>query len=102
MVQNNLLQKIIIELAEIKQKNKRIKGHVALSMLAYNITLKLKSYTNEAKLDFKDTFGMLSTVQTTTAQLTKKFYVNYIPEVNKTLLNLFKIMDFKMPSKVNY
>ena len=45
---------------------------------------------------------MLSTIQTTTAQLTKKFYVNYIPEVNKTLQSLFKIMDFKMPSKVNY
>jgi len=28
---------------------KRIKGHVGLSMLAYNITL--KSYTNEVKLD---------------------------------------------------
>jgi len=75
---------------------------MAISMLAYNITLKLKSYTNQAKLDFKDTIGMLSMIQTTTAQLTKKFYVNYIPEVNKTLLDLFKIMDFKMPSKVNY
>ena len=85
-----------------KKTDKRIKGHVALSMLAYNITLKLKSYTNQAKLDFKDTIGMLSTIQTTTAQLTKKFYINYIPEVNQSLQDLFKIMNFIMPKKVDY
>jgi transposase len=82
--------------------DKRIKGHVALSMLSYNISLKLKNYINQADLDFKDTIGMLSDIKTTTAQLTKKIIVNYIPKVNKSLENLFKIMNFTMPNKVNY
>ena len=45
---------------------------------------------------------MLSTILTTTAQLIKKFYVNYIPEVSQNLQNLFKIMNFTMPKKVDY
>ena len=102
----NAFKTLKTEFLEIRplylKTDKRIKGHVALSMLAYNITLKLKSYTNQAKLDFKDTIGMLSTIQTTTAQLTKKFYVNYIPEVNQSLQDLFKIMNFIMPKKVDY
>lgn len=82
--------------------DKRIIGHVALSMLAYNISLKLKDYTKIAKLDFKNTIGLLSDVKTTIAKLTKKVSVNYIPKVNKDLEKLFNIMEFVMPNKVNY
>lgn len=82
--------------------DKRIIGHVALSMLAYNISLKLKEYTKIAKLDFKNTIGLLSDVKTTITKLTKKVSVNYIPKVNKDLEKLFNIMEFNMPNKVNY
>jgi transposase len=82
--------------------DKRIKGHVALSMLAYNICLKLKEYIKLAKLDFKDTFALLSHIKTVTAKLTQKHSVTYIPKVNENLQRLFQIMNFNMPNKVNY
>jgi transposase len=102
----NAFKTLKTEFLEIRplylKTDKRIKGHVALSMIAYNITLKLKSYTNIAKLDFKDTIGILSEVKTTSANLTKKISMNYIPQVSQNLQNLFKIMNFTLPRKVNY
>ncbi len=59
----NAFKTLKTEFLEIRplylKTDKRIKGHIALSMLAYNITLKLKSYTNEAKLDFKSDIFLL-------------------------------------------
>ena len=71
-------------------------------MLAYNICLKLKEYIKLAKLDFKDTFALLSHIKTVTAKLTQKHSVTYIPKVNENLQRLFQIMNFNMPNKVNY
>ena len=71
-------------------------------MLAYNITLKLKSYTNMAKLDFKSTIELLKLIKTTPVQLTKKISITYIPTVCDNLQKLFNIMDFSIPSKVKY
>jgi len=82
--------------------DKRIIGHVALSMLAYNITLKLKGYINLAELDFQSTIDLLKSVVTSPVQLTKKISVTYIPKVNDDLQKLFNIMGFTIPSKVNY
>ncbi len=102
----NAFKTLKTEFLEIRplylKTDKRIQGHIALSMLAYNITLKLKSYINKLDLDFKDTIEMLKVVKTTPVQLTKKVSINYIPKVNETLQNLFKIMNFTIPKKVNY
>lgn len=82
--------------------DKRIKGHIFLSMLSYNIVLKLKEYTKLCNLDFKSTINSLKGVSTTLVQMTKKLSVNYIPEVNKNLKSLFNTMGFTMPKKVDY
>ena len=82
--------------------DKRIKGHIALSMLAYNITLQLREYTKLCDLDFKSTIELLKSVKTQPVQLTKKISATYIPKVCDNLQKLFKIMDFSMPLRVNY
>jgi transposase len=102
----NAFKTLKTEFLEIRplylKTDKRIQGHIAISMLAYNITLKLKSYISEVKLDFKNTIGILSDIKTTTAKLTKKMHINYIPQVQEDIQKLFKIMNFTLPSKVNY
>jgi len=80
--------------------DKRIKGHIALSMIAYNITLKLKSYINLAKLDFKDTVRKLSTIKTTINQVDKFFSFETIAKVNEDLQKLFNIMNLKFPTRI--
>jgi len=83
----------------IKTDN-RIKGHVALSMLAYNISLKLKNYTKLAKLDFKDTIRKLSTVKTVINTINSAIKFETIPSVCKDLTRLFDQMKFKLPTKI--
>jgi len=85
----------------LKTDNKII-GHVALSMIAYNIVLKLKEYINLANLDFYSTIRLLEKIQTLPVQLTKKISITYITKVNDKLQQLFNIMGFKMPQKVKY
>ena len=82
--------------------DKRIKGHIFLSMLSYNIVLKLREYIKVCNLDFKSTITSLKGVSTTVVQVSKKLTINYIPEVNEKLKNLFKVMEFTMPKKVDY
>lgn len=102
----NAFKTLKTEFLEIRplylKTDKRIKGHIALSMLAYNITLKLRGYIKVANLDFKNTVGILADIKTTVAVLTKKISVTYIPQVNEKLQNLFSIMNFSLPKKVNY
>ena len=69
-------------------------------MLAYNITLKLKSYTNEAKLDFKSTIRKLSTVQTTINTINSAIKFETIPTVCENLQSLFLKMNIKFPTKI--
>jgi transposase len=80
--------------------DKRIKGHVALSMLAYNITLKLKSYTTKTELDFKSTIRELSLVKTNKNIINKAISFETIPAVNENLIKLFNQMKFKLPTKI--
>jgi len=102
----NAFKTLKTEFLEIRplylKTDKRIKGHVALSMLAYNIVLKLKGYIKLSKLDFKSTIESLKLVKTTVAKLTQKASITYIPQVDENLLDLFRIMNFTMPHKVNY
>ena len=100
----NAFKTLKTEFLEIRplylKTDKRIKGHVALSMLAYNITLKLKSYTNEAKLDFKSTIRKLSTVQTTLNTINSAIKFETIPTVCENLQRLFLKMNIKFPTKI--
>ena len=64
-------------------------------MLAYNITLQLKSYTNEVKLDFKSTIRKLSTVQTTLNTINSAIKFETIPTVCENLQSLFLKMNIK-------
>lgn len=80
--------------------DKRIKGHIALSMLAYNITLKLKGYIDLADLDFKSTIRQLANVNTTINKINIAISFETIAGVSDNLLNLFKIMNLKFPTKI--
>ncbi len=100
----NAFKTLKTEFLEIRplylKTDKRIKGHIALSMLAYNITLKLKSYTSEAKLDFKSTIRKLSTVQTTLNTINSAIKFETIPTVCENLQTLFLKMNIKFPTKI--
>jgi transposase len=78
----------------------RIIGHTVVSMLAYNIVLKLKGYIALTNLDFKSTIRGLGSIQTTINRLNSAIAIEYIPVVKKELKELFKVMNFKLPSKV--
>ncbi len=100
----NAFKTLKTEFLEIRplylKTDKRIKGHIALSMLAYNITLKLKSYTSEAKLDFKSTIRKLSIVQTTINTINSAIKFETIPTVCESLQTLFLKMNIKFPTKI--
>ena len=78
----------------------RIIGHMVVSMLAYNIVLKLRGYITLSNLDFKSTIRELGTIKTTINRLNSAINFEYIPRVRKELKELFTIMNFKLPTKV--
>jgi len=80
----------------------RIKGHIFLSMLSYNIMLKLKEYIKICEFDFKDTIAQLNDISTVKVELTKKITATYIPTVGENLQKLFNTMKFTLPRKINY
>jgi transposase len=100
----NAFKMLKTEFLEIRplyiKTDKRIKGHVALSMLAYNISLKLKNYTKLAKLDFKDTIRKLSAVKTVINTINSAIKFETIPTVCENLIKLFDQMKFKLPTKI--
>ena len=78
----------------------RIIGHVALSMLAYNIVLKLKGYINLAELDFKSSIAKLAKVQTVNNKINDMISFETVPVVCDSLKKLFDKMKLKLPSKI--
>lgn len=78
----------------------RIIGHTVVSMLAYNIVLKLKGYITLSNLDFKSTVRELASIKTTINRLNIAIAIEYIPRVRKELKELFKIMNFTLPAKM--
>ena len=80
--------------------DKRIVGHIALSMIAYNITLKLKEYINTAELDFKSTVRELATVKTTLNKIDDIVSFETIPQVGDNLKKLFEKMKLKLPNRI--
>ena len=78
----------------------RIIGHTVVSMLAYNIVLKLKGYINEVELDFKSTIRQLASIKTVTNKLNKAVSFDFIPTVEKEIQGLFDVMKFRLPTKL--
>lgn len=78
----------------------RIIGHTIVSMLAYNIVLKLKGYIALSNLDFKSTIRELGTIKTTINRLNSAISIEYIPRVKKELKELFKLMNFTLPTRM--
>lgn len=81
--------------------DKRIIGHIALSMIAYNITRKLKAYITLADLDFKSTIRRLSTITTTINKIKgTKLSFESIAQVSDDVKCLFESMGLKMPVRI--
>ncbi len=80
--------------------DKRIVGHIALSMIAYNITLQLKDYINTAELDFKSTVRDLATVKTVLNKIDDIVSFETIPQVGDNLKKLFEKMILKLPNRI--
>ena len=78
----------------------RIIGHTVVSMLAYNIVLKLKGYINEVELDFKSTIRQLASIKTVTNKLNRAVSFDFIPTVEKEIQGLFDVMKFRLPTKL--
>lgn len=80
--------------------DKRIQGHIALSMLSYNIVLKLKEYITLSELDFRSTIRELTSIKTVVNTINRTMVFETIPAVNERVKNLFEQMKFKLPSKI--
>jgi transposase len=78
----------------------RIKGHIFVSMLAYNVVLKLKGYISDVKLDFKSTIRQLLKVSTVRNTINKAIVFETIPNVNNELKELFTHMKFKLANRI--
>jgi transposase len=78
----------------------RIIGHTVVSMLAYNIVLKLKGYINEVELDFKSTIRQLASIKTVTNKLNRAVSFDFIPTVEKEIQGLFDVMKFRLPTRL--
>ncbi|MDQ7067982.1 MAG: transposase [Sulfurimonas sp.] len=100
----NAFKTLKTEFLEIRplylKTDERIQGHIALSMHAYNITLKLKGFTKESELDFKSTIRELSTVKTVVNRINQAIKFETIPTVSDTLKTLFTNMKLKFPTKI--
>jgi len=100
----NAFKTLKTEFLEIRplylRTDQRIKGHIFLSMLSYNIVLKLKEYIKDVELDFKSIIRELKMIKTNINILSKHITFESIPGVNETLEKLFTHMGFKMPSRL--
>ena len=78
----------------------RIIGHTVVSMLAYNIVLKLKGHITDLELDFKSTMRELGSIKTVTNRLNSAISFDFIPAVKKEIQGLFDAMKFKLPTRL--
>jgi len=78
----------------------RIKGHIFVSMLSYNIVHKLRSYISDVDLDFKATMRQLISISTIKNTINKAIVFETIPHVNDALKKLFTHMNFKLPNRI--
>ncbi len=78
----------------------RIKGHIFISMLSYNIVLKLRGYISDTKLDFKSTIRQISSIKTVRNVINKTIAYETIPAVDGKIKALFDSMKFKLPNRI--
>ena len=78
----------------------RIKGHIFVSMLAYNVVLKLRGYISDVELDFKSSIRQLLKISTIKNTMNKAIVFETIPNVNEELKKLFTHMNFKLPNRI--
>ena len=99
----NAFKTLKTEFLEIRplylRTDSRIKGHIFLSMLSYNIVLKLKGYIRTLEFDFKSTVAKLDKVQTIINTINSLTFET-IPAVDKKLSKLFTHMGFKLPNRI--
>ncbi len=100
----NAFKTLKTEFLEIRplylRTDERIKGHIFLSMLSYNIVLKLKGYIKDSELDFKSTVRELKMITTTINTLHNSIVFETIAGVNERLEKLFIEIGFKLPTRI--
>lgn len=100
----NAFKTLKTEFLEIRplylKTDSRIKGHIALSMHAYNIVLKLKQQIKEVGLDFKTTITQLASVTTNVNKVNKVVLFESVPGVCGDLSQLFEHMGFKLQTRI--
>jgi len=100
----NAFKTLKTEFLEIRplylKTDERIQGHIFLSMLSYNIVLKLKGYIKSVELDFKSIVRELKMVKTNINTFQNSIVFENIPGVNEKLEKLFTHMGFKLPSRI--
>ena len=100
----NAFKTLKTEFLEIRplylRTDERIQGHIFLSMLSYNIVLKLRGYIKTIELDFKLIVRELKMVKTNINTLHNSIVFESIPGVNKRLEKLFTHMEFKLPNRI--
>jgi len=100
----NAFKTLKTEFLEIRplylRTDKRIQGHIFLSMLSYNIVLKLRGYIKSVELDFKSIVRELKMVKTNINTLHNSIVFESIPGVNKKLKKLFTHMGFTLPNRI--
>ncbi len=102
----NAFKTLKTEFLEIRplylKTDNRIKGHIFLSMLAYNIVYQLKEFTKKAEIDFKSTLCELSSIKTV-KNIVGDYTFETIPEINsRGVKKLFEIMKLKFPSRCKH
>ena len=80
----------------------RIKGHIFLSMLAYNIVFELKRFSKEAEIDFKSTIEKLKNIHTV-KNILNDYIFETIPEItDKSINKLLEVMKLKFPIRCKH
>ena len=103
----NAFKTLKTEFLEIRplylKTDNRIKGHIFLSMIAYNITHQLKEFSKIAEVDFKSIVEELKAISSVKITIKKKIVLTYIPTItSEAVLKLCNTIGFKIPNRVEY
>lgn len=100
----NAFKMLKTEFLEIRplylRTDSRIKGHVFISMLSYNIVRKLREGIVGVGLDFKTTLRKLSDIKSVRNIISSTLSFETIPTVDKKLSTLFEHIGFKLPTRM--
>ena len=102
----NAFKTLKTEFLEIRplylKTDRRIQGHIFLSMLAYNIVYELKHFCEEAQVDFKSTIEKLKSIHTV-KNILDEYTFETIPKVtDQSVIKLFKEMKLKLPARCKH